>query len=81
MTDCTVAMDDGLVGQLLHCTAGGARCRGTGWFDMWTHAGLTVAIMWCDHCRADPAARAAVEPLMQERYKTRGEGQEKPYES
>ena len=75
MTDWTVAMDDGLVGRLLHCTACGARCRGSGWLDMWTQAGLTVAILWCEPCRAAPAARAALDRLMQERYRAEGEGQ------
>jgi hypothetical protein len=72
-SDWLVPLDDELCARLRTCTGCGARCRGSGWFDVWRGVDLAVAFLLCERCHADAAARAGVERLMHARYGSLGE--------
>jgi hypothetical protein len=67
-SDWLTPMDDALCARLRTCTVCGARPGHHGWFDIWTGAGLAVAVLLCARCRAADPKHHTLSALIQRRY-------------
>ena len=67
-SDWLTPMDDALCARLRTCTICGARPGPHGWFDIWSGAGVAVAVLLCARCRADELKHHMLAALLERRY-------------